>query len=225
MIDRFGDEALRQRFLPALCRMDLIASYCLTEPGSGSDAASLTTSARREGHHYVLNGAKPFISGAGTSDLYVVMARTGGEGAGGVSAIVVEAGTPGLSFGAPRLSSPMPPARRWRSIAPPSTSRVRERSPPPLQLQGCARPTPRSQAEPPPRRQAHSRSWLVATKPFSRLCARSSHRWRAPWSALAKPGRGRRPKSATTWSSASQCWASAGLRLGGEVGLGAGALL
>ena len=70
--------------------MDLIASYCLTEPGAGSDAASLKTSARREGDDYVLNGAKAFISGAGTSDVYVVMARTGGEGAGGVSAIVVE---------------------------------------------------------------------------------------------------------------------------------------
>ena len=81
--------------------MDLIASYCLTEPGAGSDAASLKTSARREGDDYVLNGTKAFISGAGTSDLYVVMARTGGEGAGGVSAIVVEKGTPGLSFGAP----------------------------------------------------------------------------------------------------------------------------
>ena len=100
MIDRFGDAALRQRFLPRLCRMDLIASYCLTEPGSGSDAASLKTSARREGDDYVLNGAKAFISGAGTSDLYVVMCRTGGEGAGGVSAIIVEKGAPGLSFGA-----------------------------------------------------------------------------------------------------------------------------
>ena len=101
MIDRFGAEALRQRFLPRLCRMDLIASYCLTEPGSGSDAAALKTSARRDGDDYVLNGAKAFISGAGASDLYVVMSRTGGEGAGGVSAIVVETGTPGLSFGAP----------------------------------------------------------------------------------------------------------------------------
>jgi alkylation response protein AidB-like acyl-CoA dehydrogenase len=100
MIDRFGDEALRSRYLPALCRMDLIASYCLTEPGAGSDAASLKTSARREGDDYVLSGTKAFISGAGTSDLYVVMARTGGEGAGGVSAIVVEKGAPGLSFGA-----------------------------------------------------------------------------------------------------------------------------
>jgi hypothetical protein len=101
MIDRFAGEALRQRFLPGLCRMDLIASYCLTEPGSGSDAASLKTSARRDGDDYVLNGAKAFISGAGTSDIYVVMARTGGEGAGGVSAILVEKGAAGLSFGAP----------------------------------------------------------------------------------------------------------------------------
>ena len=100
MIDRFGDESLRQRFLPRLCRMDLIASYCLTEPGSGSDAASLKTTARRDGDDYVLSGAKAFISGAGTSDLYVVMCRTGGDGAGGVSAIVVEKATPGLSFGA-----------------------------------------------------------------------------------------------------------------------------
>jgi hypothetical protein len=101
MIDRFGGEALRRRYVPPLCRMDLIASYCLTEPGSGSDAASLSTQARREGNDYVLNGAKAFISGAGTSDIYVVMARTGGDGAGGVSALVVEKGTPGLSFGAP----------------------------------------------------------------------------------------------------------------------------
>ena len=101
MIDRFGSDDLRQRYLPRLASMELIASYCLTEPGSGSDAASLKTSARREGDDYVLNGAKAFISGAGTSDLYVVMARTGGDGAGGVSAIVVGKGPPGLSFGAP----------------------------------------------------------------------------------------------------------------------------
>ncbi len=100
MIDRFGSDDLRARYLPRLTRMELIASYCLTEPGSGSDAASLKTSARREGDAYVLNGTKAFISGAGTSDLYVVMARTGAEGAGAVSAIVVEKGTPGLSFGA-----------------------------------------------------------------------------------------------------------------------------
>jgi alkylation response protein AidB-like acyl-CoA dehydrogenase len=101
MIDRFGSDELRQAYLPKLTPMQLIASYCLTEPGSGSDAASLTTTARREGDHYVLNGAKAFISGAGVSDVYVVMARTGGEGAGGVSALVVDKGTHGLSFGAP----------------------------------------------------------------------------------------------------------------------------
>jgi alkylation response protein AidB-like acyl-CoA dehydrogenase len=101
MIDRFGSEELRGRFLPKLCPMDLIASYCLTEPGSGSDAASLKTTARRDGETYVLNGAKAFISGAGVSDLYLVMVRTGGEGAGGISAVLVEKGTPGLSFGAP----------------------------------------------------------------------------------------------------------------------------
>jgi alkylation response protein AidB-like acyl-CoA dehydrogenase len=101
MIDRFGPEDLRQAYLPRLTPMELIASYCLTEPGSGSDAASLRTSARRDGEDYVLDGAKAFISGAGTSDLYVVMARTGGEGAGGVSTFVVEKTSPGLSFGAP----------------------------------------------------------------------------------------------------------------------------
>jgi hypothetical protein len=100
MIDKFGAEALRQKYLPRLTTMELIASYCLTEPGSGSDAASLRTTARREGDHYVLNGSKAFISGAGVSDLYVVMVRTGEAGPKGVSAIVVEKGTPGLSFGA-----------------------------------------------------------------------------------------------------------------------------
>lgn len=100
MIDRFGSEDLRRRFLPRLTTMELIASYCLTEPGSGSDAAAMKTTARRDGGDYVLNGGKAFISGAGFSDVYVVMARTGGEGAKGVSAFVVEAGTPGLSFGA-----------------------------------------------------------------------------------------------------------------------------
>ena len=102
MIDRFGADALRQRYLPRLTTMELIASYCLTEPGAGSDAASLRTTARLDvdGEHYVLNGAKAFISGAGVSDVYVVMARTGGDGAGGVSTFVVDLGTPGLSFGA-----------------------------------------------------------------------------------------------------------------------------
>ncbi|KAK0331655.1 hypothetical protein LTR94_028047, partial [Friedmanniomyces endolithicus] len=100
MIDSFGSDELRARFVPSLVGMEKIASYCLTEPGSGSDAAALRTTAVRDGDHYVLNGAKAFISGAGTSDVYVVMVRTGGEGPKGISAIVVEAGTPGLSFGA-----------------------------------------------------------------------------------------------------------------------------
>jgi alkylation response protein AidB-like acyl-CoA dehydrogenase len=100
MIDRFGSDDLRKRYLPRLTSMELIASYCLTEPGSGSDAANMRTSAKLDGDHYVLNGGKAFISGGGVSDVYVVMARTGGEGAKGVSAFVVEKGTPGLSFGA-----------------------------------------------------------------------------------------------------------------------------
>ncbi|MFT4254892.1 MAG: isobutyryl-CoA dehydrogenase [Caulobacter sp.] len=100
MIDRFGSDELRRRFLPRLTTMELIASYCLTEPGSGSDAAGMRTTARLDGDDYVLNGGKAFISGGGVSDVYVVMARTGGEGPKGVSAFVVEKGTPGLTFGA-----------------------------------------------------------------------------------------------------------------------------
>lgn len=100
MIDQFGNAEQRRRFLPKLCTMEHFASYCLTEPGAGSDAASLTTKARRDGDHYVLDGAKAFISGGGRSDIYVVMARTGDAGPRGISCIVVENGTPGLSFGA-----------------------------------------------------------------------------------------------------------------------------
>jgi alkylation response protein AidB-like acyl-CoA dehydrogenase len=100
MIDRFGEAALRRRFLPGLVTMELVAAYCLTEPGAGSDAAGLATTARRDGDHYVLNGAKAFISGGGVADVYVVMVRTGGPGPKGISALVVEKGTPGLSFGA-----------------------------------------------------------------------------------------------------------------------------
>jgi len=99
MIDRFGSEEQRARYVPALCSMEMLASYCLTEPGAGSDAAALSTSAVRDGDHYVLNGVKQFISGAGTSDIYLVMARTGGAGPSGVSAFVVEKDMPGLSFG------------------------------------------------------------------------------------------------------------------------------
>ena len=99
MIDGFGGEAQRKRFLPKLCSMEHCASYCLTEPDAGSDAASLKTAARRDGDHYVLNGSKAFISGAGNSHIYVCMVRTGGPGPTGISCIVVEKGTPGLSFG------------------------------------------------------------------------------------------------------------------------------
>lgn len=100
MIDSFGSADLRARFVPRLVTMEQIASYCLTEPGSGSDAAGLRTTARLDGDSYVLNGSKAFISGAGTSDVYVVMARTGADGPKGISTFVVEKGTPGLSFGA-----------------------------------------------------------------------------------------------------------------------------
>lgn len=100
IIDTYASEELRQKFLPRLCTMELLTSYCLTEPGSGSDAASLRTSARDDGDHYILNGSKAFISGGGVSDLYAVMVRTGGEGPAGVSCLLVEKGTPGLSFGA-----------------------------------------------------------------------------------------------------------------------------
>ncbi|WP_287979849.1 acyl-CoA dehydrogenase family protein [Sphingomonas sp.] len=101
MIDRFGSADVKARYLPGLVTMETIGSYCLTEPGSGSDAAALKTSARRDGDHYVLNGTKQFISGAGYNDLYVCMVRTGEEKSRGISAIVVEKDTPGLSFGAP----------------------------------------------------------------------------------------------------------------------------
>lgn len=99
MIDRFGSEEQRARFLPPLMSMEHLASYCLTEAGSGSDAGSLKTRAARDGDHYVLDGSKAFISGGSVSDLYLVMARTGGDGPRGVSAFLVENGTPGLSFG------------------------------------------------------------------------------------------------------------------------------
>jgi alkylation response protein AidB-like acyl-CoA dehydrogenase len=100
MIDAFGGTSQRKHFLPKLCSMRHFASYCLTEPDAGSDAANLKTRARRDGDHYVLDGCKAFISGGGTADIYVCMVRTGGEGPKGISAIVVEKGTPGLSYGA-----------------------------------------------------------------------------------------------------------------------------
>ena len=100
MIDGFGDRRIRERFLPRLTSMQAMASYCLTEPGAGSDAASLRTQARRDGNsHYVLNGSKAFISGGPTSDVYAVMCRTGADGPRGISCVLVEKGTPGLSYG------------------------------------------------------------------------------------------------------------------------------
>jgi alkylation response protein AidB-like acyl-CoA dehydrogenase len=100
MIDAYGSDEQRRQWLPKLCSMEKIASYCLTEPGSGSDAAGLRTRAVRDGDHYLLNGQKQFISGAGDGDLYVVMVRTGEDGPRGISTLVVEGDTPGLSFGA-----------------------------------------------------------------------------------------------------------------------------
>lgn len=100
MIDQWGGEAQRAQWLPPLLTMEKIASYCLTEPGSGSDAAALSTRAKRDNEGYVMDGVKQFISGAGAADLYLTMARTGGPGADGVSAMLVPKDAPGLSFGA-----------------------------------------------------------------------------------------------------------------------------
>jgi alkylation response protein AidB-like acyl-CoA dehydrogenase len=100
MIDCFGDAALQAKYLPDLVAMDRIASYCLTEPGSGSDAAALKTRAVLDGDHYVVSGSKAFISGAGANDVYVTMVRTGGEGPRGISCLVIDKDMPGVSFGA-----------------------------------------------------------------------------------------------------------------------------
>jgi alkylation response protein AidB-like acyl-CoA dehydrogenase len=102
MLARFGTAEQQARFLPKLLSCEHFASYCLTEPGSGSDAAALRTRAEPDGNaHYRLNGTKAFISGGGLSDLYVTMVRTGGEGPRGISCVIAEKGTPGLSFGRP----------------------------------------------------------------------------------------------------------------------------
>src|SRR6195952_3421105 len=100
MVDTYGTDEQRKALVPRLASMELVASYCLTEPGAGSDAGALRTKAVRDGEDYVLDGVKQFISGAGASDLYVVMARTGAPGPRGISAFVVEKDKPGLSFGA-----------------------------------------------------------------------------------------------------------------------------
>ncbi|MFN4239269.1 MAG: acyl-CoA dehydrogenase family protein [Erythrobacter cryptus] len=100
MIDRFGSAALKAKYLPDLVTMEKMASYCLTEPSSGSDAAALKTTARRDGDCFIVTGTKQFISGAGANDVYVTMVRTGGEGAKGISCLVIEKDMPGVSFGA-----------------------------------------------------------------------------------------------------------------------------
>ncbi|HEX7852687.1 MAG TPA: acyl-CoA dehydrogenase family protein [Sphingobium sp.] len=101
IIDTFGSDDLKSRYLPGLTTMEKLGGYCLTEPGSGSDAAALKTTARLEGDHYVVNGTKQFITGGGVNDVYVVMVRTGDNGAKGISALVIEKGMEGVSFGAP----------------------------------------------------------------------------------------------------------------------------
>lgn len=100
MIDRFGSQSVKDKYLPSLVSMDLMASYCLTEPSSGSDAAALKTKAVRDGDHYIVNGSKQFISGAGVNDLYVTMVRTGEDGPKGITCMVIEKDMPGVSFGA-----------------------------------------------------------------------------------------------------------------------------
>ncbi len=101
MIDKFGSDDVKARYLPRLVTMELMASYCLTEPGSGSDAAALRTTARREGDAYIVSGTKQFISGAGVNDIYVTMVRTGEPGPKGISCLVIERDMPGVVFGAP----------------------------------------------------------------------------------------------------------------------------
>lgn len=101
MIDRYGSADVKARYLPNLVTCERLGSYCLTEPGSGSDASALKTRAVLDGDHYVVSGSKAFISGGGENEVYVVMLRTGGEGAGGISALVIERDMPGVSFGAP----------------------------------------------------------------------------------------------------------------------------
>jgi alkylation response protein AidB-like acyl-CoA dehydrogenase len=100
MIDRFGNEKQRSTWLPKLCSMEWLASYCLTEPGSGSDAAALKTRAELKGDHYLVNGTKQFISGAGSNDVYLTMVRTSDDGAGGISCLMIPKDLKGVSFGA-----------------------------------------------------------------------------------------------------------------------------
>merc|ERR1712226_730718 len=98
MIDKFGSESQRSHWVPLMSSMEKLGSYCLTEPGAGSDAASLATVARREGGKFIVNGSKAFISGGGDTDVYLVMCRTGGQGAKGIPCLLIEKGIQGLSF-------------------------------------------------------------------------------------------------------------------------------
>ncbi|MGN6590907.1 MAG: acyl-CoA dehydrogenase family protein, partial [Sphingomicrobium sp.] len=100
MIDRFGSDAVKQKYLPSMITMERMGSYCLTEPSSGSDAAALKTRARLDGDHYVVSGSKAFISGGGENEVYVTMVRTGEDGPKGISCLVIEKDMPGVSFGA-----------------------------------------------------------------------------------------------------------------------------
>lgn len=99
MIDTYGTEEQREKYIPVLATMEKLGSYCLTEPNAGSDAASLQTTAKKQGDDYVLNGSKAFISGGGDTDVYLVMARSGGPGPKGISCFILEKGMAGLSFG------------------------------------------------------------------------------------------------------------------------------
>jgi alkylation response protein AidB-like acyl-CoA dehydrogenase len=100
MIDRFGSDTVKAKYLPGLVNMDQIASYCLTEPSSGSDASALKTKAVRDGDHYVVSGSKAFISGGGANEVYVTMVRTGEDGPKGISCLVIDKDMDGVSFGA-----------------------------------------------------------------------------------------------------------------------------
>ena len=100
MIDSFGSNELKERIVPDLCTMKKIASYCLTEAGAGSDAGNLKTKAVKDGDHYIVNGTKSFISGGGYSDVYVTMVRTGDKSSDGISTLMIEKDSPGISFGA-----------------------------------------------------------------------------------------------------------------------------
>lgn len=130
MIDSYGTDEQRKEWIPQLCTMTSLGSYCLTEPGAGSDAAALTTRAVRDGEDYVINGVKQFISGAGAAAVYVVMARTADTGSHGISAILVPDGTPGLSFGAleKKMGWHAQPTRQviFEDVRVPATNRLAE---------------------------------------------------------------------------------------------------